>query len=292
MILPDGVLKSVAFLCYRDSEDKVRFAGTAFFVIDVLDNDRGVFTYTVTALHVIVKISEISKDGRVILRVNKVSGGVEEFENHFSDWEAAFTEDAFTDLAILQGAPSNQVYDVMPITLNIAVTQDLLDRNLVSIGNETIIVGLFVSHTGTMRNVPIVRYGNIAMLPDEFVTTKLGKMKGYLVESRSIGGLSGSPVFVYTDRPITRSTPTGSISERRVLWLGFIHGHYDVPFPAEDTLVEDVTKDEAINMGIAIVVPSIKVVEMIRQNIKIQRTRKPYLDEQSESHESDVEKDE
>ena len=45
----------------------------------------------------------------------------------------------------------------------------------------------------------IVRTGNIASMPEEAVDLgSSGSQEVYLVESRSIGGLSGSPVFLST----------------------------------------------------------------------------------------------
>ena len=61
---------------------------------------------------------------------------------------------------------------------------------------------------------------NIAMIPDEPVTTSLGDIKAYLVEARSIGGLSGSPAFVRE----TGAEGTGSF-----YLLGLMHGHWGVP---------------------------------------------------------------
>jgi len=148
------------------------------------------------------------------------------------------------------------------------VTQELLDDKLIEIGNQVIMVGLFVLHQGEQRNLPIIRYGNIAMMPDEPLKTNYGLMPGFLIESRSIGGLSGSPVYVYSDKNITTKTPTGSISTQRILLLGFIHGHYDVRIPITDSLVEDTTNREAVNMGIAIVVPALRILEHISDQQK------------------------
>jgi hypothetical protein len=50
-------------------------------------------------------------------------------------------------------------------------------------------------HTGDLKNVPIVRVGNLASYPSEQIQTRaFGRMEAYLIEARSIGGLSGSPV--------------------------------------------------------------------------------------------------
>ena len=45
-------------------------------------------------------------------------------------------------------------------------------------------------------NLPIVRLGAIAAMPGEYIKTDWGCLRAYLIEARSIGGLSGSPVFI------------------------------------------------------------------------------------------------
>jgi len=41
-------------------------------------------------------------------------------------------------------------------------------------------------------------FGNIAAMPEELIEVRdFGMMQAYLVESRSLGGISGSPVFVH-----------------------------------------------------------------------------------------------
>jgi hypothetical protein len=61
--------------------------------------------------------------------------------------------------------------------------------------------------TGRKRNIPIVRTGNISMIPSEKVPgiqIRRGESvesEVYLIEARSVGGLSGSPVFIRGIRP-------------------------------------------------------------------------------------------
>lgn len=57
------------------------------------------------------------------------------------------------------------------------------------------VIGLYSTHHGLTRNLPVVRIGHIAALPVELVLTGRGHTLGYLVELHSIAGLSGSPVF-------------------------------------------------------------------------------------------------
>jgi len=104
------------------------------------------------------------------------------------------------------------------------------------------------------------------------LTKKFGDIDAYLVESRSIGGLSGSPVFAHLSTP--RINEDGTLNKEiklmRHLWLlGIIHGHYDVKTPNEDIAVEDAIKEEAINMGIAIVTPVEKIIDVLNMDVFI-----------------------
>ncbi len=49
------------------------------------------------------------------------------------------------------------------------VTPDLIADEDIGIGDDTVMVGRFVSHEGKQRNSPSVRFGNIAMMNGETV---------------------------------------------------------------------------------------------------------------------------
>ena len=88
------------------------------------------------------------------------------------------------------------------------------------------------------------------MIPDEPVPTKMGMTEAYLIEARSIGGLSGSPAFVY--------------KRNRFYLLGLMHGHWDIPPENKNDFV-DMDSFGSVNMGIAIVVPAKKILEVLNQ---------------------------
>src|SRR5437764_1528196 len=74
------------------------------------------------------------------------------------------------------------------------------------------------------------------MLPDEPVLTIRGYVKAYLVETRSIAGLSGSPV--YLNLPETSIGPEGKLQVRGgagVIFIGMMLG-YHVVASAEDQI--------------------------------------------------------
>ena len=65
-------------------------------------------------------------------------------------------------------------------------------------GDEAFVVGRFISREGRQKNVPSLRFGNIAQMPGEPIIDPVSgfEQEAFLVEVRSIAGYSGSPVFV------------------------------------------------------------------------------------------------
>ena len=123
------------------------------------------------------------------------------------------------------------------------------------------------NHYGQHKNIPIVRVGNIAAMPEERVATQMGLIDAYLVEARSIGGLSGSPVFVSLSLFRRNSNNyIGPTNRQKVHYLiGLMHGHYGTRLPDYDMPAVDASDIERVNVGIAIVVPSQKIMEVITQ---------------------------
>jgi hypothetical protein len=107
---------------------------------------------------------------------------------------------------------------------------------------------------------------------DEKVSTRrFGDMDAYLIEARSIGGLSGSPVFVHLGIARIREggrLVTAKTQEGVFYWMGLVHGHYDYgrDLTHADGAVQDTERQpERINMGIAIVVPADRILEIFEE---------------------------
>lgn len=142
-------------------------------------------------------------------------------------------------------------------------TDEIIRLDKIGVGDEISITGLFAYHQGQRRNAPIVRIGNIAALPDEQVKTRFGpysaSIDAYLIEARSIGGLSGSPVFVHLPPLDGRRRP----ESKPAYLLGLMHGHWDVNLSSTDAVMTDSLRSDAVNVGIGIVVPAKKILELI-----------------------------
>jgi hypothetical protein len=122
--------------------------------------------------------------------------------------------------------------------------------------------------------------GHIACMRHEPVLTAYGYIDAYLIEARSISGLSGSPVFFINGTRAIKSGPgTVALSlaadKPYYLLMGLVHGHFDIRNLNEDTVVEDERKTTGgINTGIGVVIPVDKIIETIGGHPDlIQRTK-------------------
>lgn len=260
MVIPDEIRKCVGFVGYQRADGNVFFAGTAFFVGRKTDAapDR-VFTYAITAKHV---ISAITGKGitAVLLRLNLKSGGARWIRTLAKDW-LSHPSDATVDVAVTYFG-FDEALDHKFFPLEGAATMPVIAKERIDVGDEVFLSGLFAPHAGRNSNIPIIRVGNIAAMPHEKVSTKLGDIDAYLVEARSIGGLSGSPVFANVSG--VRHGVLSLTDAPQIYLLGLMHGHFDSEFLPLD-ISEDVSGKAGINMGIGIVVPVEKIIEVINQ---------------------------
>jgi hypothetical protein len=273
MRVPDEILKCVAFLAY-ESTDGPRLAGTAFFLGRDLGEPDYYAVYLVTAKHVIDGIREKAISDRVFVRVNQKEASAVALTTDLDSW-VSDPDDPFVDVAMLQVAPLQDEYDYLVLPESRIATDEVISTNGIGVGDDAFLTGLFKNHVGRHRNIPIVRTGNIAAMPEEPVRTNfhgtLAWIDAYLLEVRSIGGLSGSPVFVVTSG--FRGHGVITVGPQFFL-LGLVHGHWDLPFTAPDEVSPNSLRSEAINTGIAMVVPASKIVDVTdrAEFVEVRRT--------------------
>jgi len=279
MYIPDEIRKCVVFIGYRLPDGEMKFSGTGFFASRRVA-EVGAWTHVVTASHVIRGISALDNfDGKILLRINLADGGAETVEVDAARW-LFHPEEPEVDVAVLPFFPTaGTAMDMKSLPYDFFLNAEKRENLKCGIGDEVFLPGLFYNHHGRHRNIPIVRVGNIAAMPEEKVLTKLGYIDAFLVEARSIGGLSGSPVFLCLgffdqvnddeeDTILMIKGRNGGPPERprpRHYLLGLMHGHYNADLPNQDDVALDVLSQEVVNMGIAIVVPSEKIMEVLSQ---------------------------
>jgi len=183
------------------------------------------------------------------------------------------------DVAVMPYLPPIKVLDIKAIDpTDWFISQDVIKRRDVGLGDAVYVVGLFSKMVGRTKNIPIVRTGFIASMPDEKVPNiKIGNWRGpaeaYLIESRSIHGWSGSPIFV---RP-TLHVPFRMDGEQdqmafygmsgKPYLLGLVNGHWELPPGTENDVhiksPHPNDEREQVNMGLTVVIPAHKILEVL-----------------------------
>ncbi len=257
MQIPDEIRKCVAFLACKRKSGYVN-GGTVFFVgYPLTVDERTIVTYAVTARHVIEDLDKRS-DGYAHCRMNTRKGGFEFLPIPISKW--VYSDDSRVDVAIAPVPLGSNKYDHKCLPLTMFLTPEMISQQELGIGDDLFFPGLFTQRPGEERNLPIVRIGNIAGMPEESVTTQCGVLRPpYLVEARSLGGLSGSPVFWHPGSTRTISGDLNMQPGSPFFLLGLVHGHYVKEGGTWDTsemTLTDGLNSNSANMGIAIVVPA------------------------------------
>jgi hypothetical protein len=270
MRVPEEVRKCVAFLKFRQNDEEI-FAATVFFVAIPLPTvPDELILYAVTAKHVIDGIKKESDDGRIYFRLNSRNSTTKLFVNHVDDWYF-HPNDSTIDVAVCSMRFNGM--DHMAYHVQSFATDETIEKEDIGVGEDVFVCGLFHPHAGKGQNIPILRVGNIAAMPEARVQSAFAPdpIEAYLVETHSISGLSGSPVFVHLG--VVRHVDGQkkfSESPRGVYYLlGLMQGHWDLPIP--DIRCTKIKKSNIeqryvrINSGIGIVVPAKNILEVLNQ---------------------------
>ncbi len=263
MRISDNILKSVGFVSryspILSGGAEIKFGGTAFIVGVRMDANMGL-AHLVTAKHV----AEAIEPAEAVIAMNGKDGEPLFLRTGDTQWFHHPTEKDSVDVAVIPfGSLRFGEYDITWIPEEMFATDKRIAEFDIGLGDEIVAIGLFTRFFGSSHLVPIVRTGNIAMMPKDKLPIKdFGEMEAYLAEGRSIGGLSGSPVFVRNTVKMPVQTKDGSSAQLSGLGgmhlLGLMHGHWEVPLS-----FSDVEQAEAVNMGVSIITPAKKILEVL-----------------------------
>lgn len=279
MLIDQSFRNSVAFvmmdLPQKDGTVKRKPAGTAF----LLDYEEGglTFFYAVTARHVLDEGQRMGASG-LFLRMRGfdedclVARGYTDVQTTVDQW----VRHPETDVAVARiGMPDGTIFGTHSVRMMLGPPEPASPYGNAPIGegDDVFFVGLFSRFYGEESILPIVRFGNIALMPYEPIGVKLSKapdaptvpIEAYLVEARSWGGHSGSPAWAYF--PLTRDPSKGlrweDLGATTPKLLGLVHGHYSIEKDADFIGDSDQTRSLAANAGIAVIVPAHKIMEVI-----------------------------
>jgi hypothetical protein len=107
--------------------------------------------------------------------------------------------DPTADIAVVPAFPKQDVFDSKVIPSEMIMGKEFGDLNIAE-RSDVFFTGLFTAYLGEHRNNPIVRFGSVAMQPEDRILWQEGTKPAqlvtlYLLETQSYGGNSGSPVF-------------------------------------------------------------------------------------------------
>ncbi len=234
----------IYFYASRDDAEKGEKQGGCGFIVGVLTPGATEHfyptVYAVTNHHVAIT------EAFTFIRINTNDGNFDILETKADSW-IAHGED---DLAVCPIKPSLEKHNFRLVGMQDFLTEELQKRHNIGPGDEIFMVGRYTEHAGMKQNLPIARFGNISMSPNEPLENLLHKKTSlFLCEVRSVSGFSGSPVFVY-DTPYNRS---GARSEPFYHFLlGIDCGHLPV-------------YEEPLSAGISAIIPAWRIMEIINR---------------------------
>jgi hypothetical protein len=264
MRVDDVIRKSVVYVGIVGPSGFVP-RGTGFITISAVD-DRS-YQNVVTARHVLGGI-----DGdEVYLRINRLDGRAEVIALEREAWQNHHSDKV--DLASCPTVIPKDQFDIMHIDVDgeMMFTDYRNIDGMFGLGDEVLIAGMFGQRLGETRNLPIIRTGTIAAMPEEKIQTNYGYHEAYLMELRSIDGLSGSPVFACTSLVRVEDGKLGFREKLTFKFIGVLLGTNEVINHKDFVMIKSTENDNDgrgirtfLNTGIGIVAPADLVAETVR----------------------------
>jgi hypothetical protein len=275
MRVNEKIRKAVVFVGHEPSGSFVP-VGTGFlgFVEYPIANPKTgsksqQINFLVTADH----LTDMIPGDELSIRYNRKSGGVATLR--VNKERKASHKDRACDIAMFNAPLIDDTHDQMFINLDRKIHQALhKHRWPAGLGDEVSTIGLYASHYGETKNIPVVRTGNIAMMPDEPLWTNRGYVTAYLIETRSILGLSGSPVFLNPPEVAVIQGQIKYLPDKELITIGMMVGYHLVGTVQDQIVVPQLQGDnvgpeyslDERNTGFAVVIPMERIFEIVESD--------------------------
>lgn len=270
------VRKCVLFLGFPDysaGDNGLTVVGTAFLL------SYKQVGYLITARHVARDLG----DTGFVARINKRDGTSGNVEADRAVW---FTHpDPTVDVALTQFMIDPKYgFDAMYMDESLLLSAEQEHVDNVELGDLCYTVGMFRVLAGKQRNLPVVHTGNLARLAGEEKIPLRDKdsptgsidIDGYLVESQSLSGLSGAPVFIRQSMGITLTGGSTATStditqhnfltyQDKVLLLGLWQAAWEAP-AGEVLALDRGGKEMTVPVGMGVVVPTARIIEVLEMS--------------------------
>jgi hypothetical protein len=270
MRVEDHVIRTVVFVGIEVNGTFTPL-GTGFLV--AFQEGELSAVYLVTADHVVNQIS----GEYVYVRINRVSGASEGCVTTRVDKRTILRHnDKRNDIAVFPFPYDTSAIDCMPVMMGKEQIKgyraNIWEPGL---GDEVALVGLYTTHYGMMKNRPVVKIGNIAAMPEEPVRTDVGYVTAYLIEIRSIAGLSGSPIFLNVPHMRVKDGQIQTLSHAVYQPLGMLIGYHmvesredQIKIPRESNFSQTSAENgiSELNTGFGVAIPIERLNEILESD--------------------------
>lgn len=279
--IPDFIQNSIVYL-YPDllsAQDGVDEGGSGFLIAMPSESHKATHYYVITNAHVI-------EDECPVVRVNlKYPGSGHERAECFDFQCKSWVIHEKHDLAIRPLPPDldESLLNLTFIGIDLLVSQRECSEKDIGAGDDLVYVGRYMGHAGKFQNTPSVRFGTISMMPnrDEPIAYETGhdtkkrsrSQVGFLVEARSRGGYSGSPVF-FMHRHARDNRTVFPFVDLRLLGVDWGHLPEEVPLRDPHGHLHGQHFVVQVHSGMMGVVPAWFLDEFIRTSPRLIEQRK------------------
>lgn len=275
MRIRNDIRKCAVFVGIEDGMGEFRVFGAGFFVTY---QNHG---YLITAKHIasaMAKYVGVPPDhASFLIRLNQNTGEARNFE--VSDVQWAFHPDENVNLAAtpFDSIRLGREFDCRYLSQSTLPSKDCIINGDIGLGDICYTVDLCRLLRGKQRNIPVLRIGSVALLPESegipakdssdnpWLAPKL--VTAYLVQFPGLIGIGGSPVFVRTDTDIefvnsqsTEPRPSATAAGGDLILLGVLQASWDLPTGIISTSPRN-RPEAPSDMGV--VIPAERIIEML-----------------------------
>jgi hypothetical protein len=268
--IDDLILKSSIYLypSKLDAQQGEKYGGSGFIVsVSTPAHPEG-YLYAVTNSHVIW-----GNSNSPIMRINRIDGNVDILEYSQQQWKRHPDGD---DLAVAPISLEAAKHKYARIDTCLFINQEIMLDHDIGAGDEVFIVGRFIGYDGKQQNEPTVRFGNLSLGKTVIVVREDGiNQESFLVETRSLAGYSGSPIFLHI-LPFSYRPGFGLVTSSKMEkdgkqlgvgpWLlGIDYGHHQLKELVRQKCKDPVGDGSFVcsNSGITDVVPAWKLLDLL-----------------------------
>jgi hypothetical protein len=265
----DPRLRGCVVYLYPTSEAARRgdpAGGTGFLVgIPSATVPGQTYVYAITNEHVIRPPG--GKPGNPVIRLTDVTGETKIIQVRSNAWLSHPNDDDLAATCLPQSSDNEYSW----LYSSELVTQADINQYQLGPGDDCFMIGRLTTYDGKQRNEPVLRFGNIAMMPQLILDiSRAHQQESFLVEMRTLSGFSGSPVIVYYSTVGQRMQPDpqldggvayASLVINRAWLLGVDWGF----LPAPSNVIDGRGDQKKINSGMAGVIPAWKVSELLNR---------------------------